>query len=288
MRRKGEHRGDGQCRPGQGPGFTLIELLVVISIVALLIAVLLPALSEARKQARAAVCQGRLRQWGVVFCMYVSEGDDAFLDRYTEWSWPWWRFASAHYGKRDELLLCPMARRYELNKNDPKWAANETIGYGAGGKFTAWKVDDDPQNRDREAPVYGSYGVNSHAIATYARPLDAFPGAQRPARSSVPLLLDSAWPSGYGTQYSEPPAHDGDLKPAADPKSNRTMKFFCIDRHRATVNSLFMDWSVRRVGLKELWTLKWHAGFNTAGPWTKAGGVLPSDWPEWMRNFKDY
>jgi len=27
---------------------------------------------------------------------------------------------------------------------------------------------------------------------------------------------------------------------------------------------------------------------NMAGPWTKAGGVLPSDWPVWMRNFKDY
>jgi hypothetical protein len=23
-------------------------------------------------------------------------------------------------------------------------------------------------------------------------------------------------------------------------------------------------------------------------PWTKAGGVQPSAWPEWMRNFKDY
>jgi hypothetical protein len=42
------------------------------------------------------------------------------------------------------------------------------------------------------------------------------------------------------------------------------------------------------VGLKELWTLKWHRSFNTAGPWTKAGGVSPEDWPEWIRPFKDY
>ena len=51
---------------------------------------------------------------------------------------------------------------------------------------------------------------------------------------------------------------------------------------------LFMDWSVRKVGLKELWTLKWNRNFDTAGPWTKAGGVKPEDWPEWMRRFKDY
>jgi hypothetical protein len=53
-------------------------------------------------------------------------------------------------------------------------------------------------------------------------------------------------------------------------------------------NGAFMDFSVRRIGLKELWTLKWHRKFDTAGEWTKAGGVLPEDWPEWMWNFTDY
>ena len=53
-------------------------------------------------------------------------------------------------------------------------------------------------------------------------------------------------------------------------------------------SSLFLDWSVRRVGLKELWTLKWNRKFDTAGKWTQAGGVRPEDWPEWRRGFKDY
>jgi prepilin-type processing-associated H-X9-DG protein len=66
------------------------------------------------------------------------------------------------------------------------------------------------------------------------------------------------------------------------------MADFCINRHDGYINSLFLDWSVRRVGLKELWTLKWHNRFDTAGGWTRAGGVKPEDWPEWMRNFKDY
>jgi prepilin-type N-terminal cleavage/methylation domain-containing protein len=54
------------------------------------------------------------------------------------------------------------------------------------------------------------------------------------------------------------------------------------------VNCVFMDFSVRKIGLKQLWTLKWHRQFETAGPWTKAGGVQPEDWPEWMKRFKDY
>jgi len=37
-----------------------------------------------------------------------------------------------------------------------------------------------------------------------------------------------------------------------------------------------------------VWTLKWHRTFDKTGPWTKAGGVNPNDWPQWMRNFKDY
>ena len=64
--------------------------------------------------------------------------------------------------------------------------------------------------------------------------------------------------------------------------------YSCINRHDGGVNCVFLDGSVRKVGLKELWTLKWHGRFDTAGPWTKRGGVRPEDWPQWMRRFKDY
>jgi type II secretory pathway pseudopilin PulG len=40
----------------------VIELLVVIAIIALLMAMLLPALERVRSQAKAAACQGNLRQ----------------------------------------------------------------------------------------------------------------------------------------------------------------------------------------------------------------------------------
>ncbi len=61
------------------------------------------------------------------------------------------------------------------------------------------------------------------------------------------------------------------------------MHHFCMDRHNGYINHLFLDWSVRAVGIKELWTLSWHKNFDTRGVWTKAGGVQPAHWPEWMR-----
>jgi prepilin-type processing-associated H-X9-DG protein len=61
-----------------------------------------------------------------------------------------------------------------------------------------------------------------------------------------------------------------------------------MNRHDGGINVAFMDGSVRKVGLKELWTLKWHYDYNTANCWTLAGGVKPEDWPDWMRKFKEY
>jgi len=66
------------------------------------------------------------------------------------------------------------------------------------------------------------------------------------------------------------------------------MKGFCINRHDAAINGMFQDWSVCRIGLKELWTLKWNPSFDIAGPWTRAGGVQMEDWPGWMRSFQEY
>jgi len=66
------------------------------------------------------------------------------------------------------------------------------------------------------------------------------------------------------------------------------MKRFCLNRHNGYIDGIFLDFSVRRIALKELWTFKWHRNFDTAGTWTKAGGVRPGDWPDWMSGFRDY
>jgi prepilin-type N-terminal cleavage/methylation domain-containing protein/prepilin-type processing-associated H-X9-DG protein len=268
--------------------FTLIELLVVISILALLLAILLPTLQQVRQRAKAAGCQAKLRQWGIVFCMYMNEHNEIFADR--EGKYPeWWRCARPYYGNVDGLLLCPRATRYEFNKNDPQWEASAAFGWGVGSKFTPWKVTSNLGSAASQMPFYGSYGVNMAMFDTYSAYPTSLRMLPRPARSAMPFLLDCIgalyW---VGPTSAPPPACDGDVAPGADFRSDPCMKWFCINRHDGATNCLFLDWSVRRVGLKELWTLKWHGGWNTCGPWTKAGGVQPEDWPPWMRRFKDY
>ena len=58
----------------------------------------------------------------------------------------------------------------------------------------------------------------------------------------------------------------------------------CINRHNGTIDILFMDWSSRRVGLKDLWDIntRWHR--NWTNEWEE-GQVDGIEWPRWMRNF---
>ncbi len=103
------------------------------------------------------------------------------------------------------------------------------------------------------------------------------PGAYR-----IPLFLDARWLGGMPMHANAPPIFtDGT-------GGSGMMQRYCLNRHEGNINVVFVDFAVRKIGLKELWTLKWHREFDINGPWTKAGFVEPSDWPEWMRMCKDY
>ncbi len=62
---------------------------------------------------------------------------------------------------------------------------------------------------------------------------------------------------------------------------------FCTNRHYGLINASLLDSSVRKVGLKQLWTLKWYSKFNMGSPWARAGAVKAADWPQWMRSFRE-
>jgi prepilin-type processing-associated H-X9-DG protein len=134
-----------------------------------------------------------------------------------------------------------------------------------GSTFEAWKITSPPP------PFRCSYGFN---VTAFPKSIDTFSSR---GQANIPVILDSPERMGRHRSIPRPPMRNGS-----------GMHTFCINRHNGHVNSLFLDWSVRRVGLKELWTLKWDNEYDTAGPWTKAGGVQPEDWPLWMRGFKDY
>ena len=262
-------------------GFTLIELLVVIAIIALLLAILMPALQRVKKQANAAACTANLHQWALVFAMYTDENNGLLMAGYSGGINGTWIGALRPYYQEPKIRVCP--------------TATKPMTQGARGPFAAWGVfgselagDDPGWSGPKEQGDYGSYGMNELA---YNPP----PGESRAAHcwrtvnvkqaAEIPLLFDSVWYDVYPYDADQPPEYSGDVVKTG---GNGEMKRVCINRHTGFINGLFMDWSVRKVGLKELWTLNWYRGFNKANAWTKAGGVVPSDWPQWMRGFKDY
>ena len=308
LRASGRSLAEASIRHRQGArartAFTLIELLVVIGIVALLMAIFLPALQRVRSQARAVACQSNLRQWGVTLAMLAHDNDGRLPDATTPSvgvgvGGTWNTSLTGDIRPivyHNKLILCPMATRREV-RPDHQYTSNAPSGKLAlsflGGKSTAWWVRTTDLNDSSEPPleISGSYGFNAHILKHGSDPerdnfsIDTY---QRSGRNNVPILLDCAGESSLPSPRSDPPTYEDDVSIGPHDGYRANMKWFCINRHGGGVNSLFLDWSVRKVGLKELWTLKWHSEFYTANDWTRAGGVQPEDWPQWMRNFKDY
>ena len=248
--------------------FTLVELLVVIGTIALLMAILLPVFEGARNQARAAVCQSNLNQCGLLFQIRTSEDEDCFLCNEPNATCafdPLREYDSAF----DKCLLCPMAT--EKNPNNI-----------IGSTFQAWWCGVHQGHT-------GSYGLNAwcnivdpNKMSTKATEWKWMRCDQKGA-NNIPVLLDGVCPFASPLDTDNPPLYEGGAS-----GTWHNMPSYCINRHDGGINGLFMDWSVRKVGLKELWTLKWHREFNTSNRWTKGGGAKPEDWPDWMRQFTDY
>jgi len=269
----------------QRRAFTLIELLVVITVIVLLMALLLPALSRARRQARAVACQANLKQWGLRVTIGAAEDDASTRiwnkDTYgsTHEAWSFKGDVPPPKGRSRDIRFCPMASMLVMAEDSP-----DAVITGHGGTFRAWG-----HTFSSGTSRCGSYGKNSalidHEIGrAIAGPMGrGSPYIRSPSR--VPVMLDSTGSAAWPGAYEADPPPESDAIPTAD--YERRWKS-CINRHDGSVNCLFFDGSVRKVGLKELWTLRWAPNYDTTNPWTRAGGVQPSDWPEWMRKFKDY
>ncbi|MFH1881657.1 MAG: type II secretion system protein [Planctomycetota bacterium] len=267
-------------------GFTLIELLVVIAIIALLMAILMPALQRVRKQARGVVCLNRLKQWGLFFAMYAEDHDGRFMEGHTAQPQAnrWVSALGDYYKWDDEFTCCPNATK--------PWVDENGISEGAEGTDVGVTMAWGYMNQGHWAkPMKGSYGINGYCV-------DIQPGREPRGQAAwywrgpavagaayVPLFLGAQRYNGVVDSVDDPPAYNG--QGWAEGGGGRMLRY-CLNRHDGFVNGLFLDFSTRKIGLKELWTFKWHRLYDTTGPWTTAGGCQPSDWPLWMKRFKDY
>ncbi len=268
-------------------GFTLIELLVVIAIIALLMGILMPALQRVKKTAKNVLCQSNLREWGKIFLLYTDDNNGKFPVR-TGSSGRWMDAMVEYYISTEDARLCPLVTKLANPNMAPgvNWWGNTTTAWG---KVPPWDA-----SGGRTVGYYGSYGINGYVYVPgednlMGKPNDRFwrtTGVK--GSSTIPMFLDCYFWCGWPDDDDSPPqSYDGQ-----DTSDANAMNRFCLNRHDGNINAVFMDYTVRPVGLKELWTLNWHKGFNKANQWTMSGGAINAKWQSygdgWMAKFKDY
>lgn len=262
-------------------GFTLIELLVVIAVIAVLMGILMPALSKARKQARGAGCMSQLKQWSLIWSMYTDNNESKFPtgkipgnqnlgSNMPRGAW----ITTLHSGweKHPGLLLCP--------------SATKRSGEGNHGSFDkSYRMAEYIDFFDKEGEQdESSYGINCWAYNTstilQGRAANSHWKTlfQVKNAGNVPLFLDSMWRGGgpqWGTDNKDivPPEFNGQWRGAG-----YEMMHFAMDRHARGVNSLFMDFSIRKVKVKRLWELKWHKHYDTQ----QALKMSDTWWGDWL------
>ena len=250
--------------------FTLVELLVVIAIIALLMSILMPALARVRKQAKDVLCMSNLKQWGTIFSMYTGDYDSYFHEGWhgSGAARHWMSTLRSYYSNESDLRFCPAATKPRSEGGRGVFSA---WGIFVGG-WSGWGEDD-----------FGSYGINSWVCnppegeEPYPTPKKYWRTATVRRAANTPLFLDAWWFDGWAEPWHAPiPFEDTYISG----NSMEAMGDFCVNRHDGYLHGLFLDFSVRKIGLKELWRLKWHRTFETSYP--------APIWPEWMKNFKDY
>jgi prepilin-type processing-associated H-X9-DG protein len=250
----------------------------------------MPALAQVRKQAKDITCVMNLKQWGSIFSMYLADHDNNFMVGRDKWFYALRSYYGAQLRLKEarrefKLRFCPTAMKFKDE--------------GAKQPFVAWR--DPPDQAELPWSQYywdGSYGVNSMILniaGTGAIATRCWKNASVKNTNEIPVMLDAAAFGGRvgATGVVDPAPEIQDAVDTPGARDGDFIKIFSLNRHNGSVNCVFMDFSTRSVGLKELWTLRWCRDWNTCNKeYTMCGnsGRPAPGWAKavWMTKFKDY
>jgi prepilin-type N-terminal cleavage/methylation domain-containing protein len=259
--------------------FTLIELLVVIAIIAILMGILMPTLRKAREQARGTGCMANLRQWALVFSMYLDDNNGRYYSGLVKGSegnvgnGEWWRETMWPLAKDKRMWLCPCAPK---NRS----ATSPTVGTPAMGPLDAWKVPAS-QGGDEGSYTPNGWMCNAPSDTLWGRGPGKEYWRRTPDRnaSQVPVMSEGWWVDAWPKQTDTPAPYGDRTPPNAVSANVNEMQRVCVNRHGGAQNVMFADWTVRRTSLKQLWHLRWSRTFNINAP--------DPTWPAWMVALKE-
>ena len=289
--------------------FTKKDLIVVLGCVVFLVMNLGIITPGGRQRAKEMVCLSNLYKWGNVFRMYAEDNNGSTISDPTDPRFrnhpsfdlgipgpeSWICQLYGRYYKDKKLLLCPAAVKPWIESGE--W----------GNKYMTWWVDEGrvevPKGFGFTPAAVGSYGINDWCY-------NAAPGAKSvwgfalelcwrtfnvKGAHNIPLFSDCLHIGCLCEDDNDPPELED--APWTSDDGMAGLARHCMNRHgTGAINVLFMDFSARKVGLKELWTLKWHREFDINGMWTIAsfGGnetqcaLAWDDAAPWMSDFPEY
>ena len=268
--------------------FSRKDIVAASACVILLLANLAAIGAAGRKRTKEAICLSNLRQWGIIWQMYVEQNDGKFMGGGAP---GWSRDATLRQLYAGQSYLQIRRRVFEQNPELTGGALNQAINsaqllanklrfcpsalktwlQGGQHPYMAW--DDYFET--------GSYLTNLwvNASAVSAQLQDRMwttPDLQN--ADQAPLMLDgsSRYQNVAPLETNIPPPHED---AAQTGNANDAMWYVCINRHgNAKSNILFLDFSARQVPLKQLWKLKWHRKWQDP---------QIASWPEWMQSFRE-
>jgi hypothetical protein len=246
--------------------FSRKDVVVVVGAIAFVLANLAAVGRGGRIRAKEVICLSNVLEWGRVWKSYTDDHDGYFPPRggglWGEETMGAWPYVIREYYPtlHPKMYLCP--------------CATKPLREGGRCPYAAWDSGD-----GADIVVYGSYCVNFWlSNADYSK---FWRTPYTGAAAYVPVLLDGNWKDAEPEPSDQPWATREQIAFMCWELNANEMKRVCQYRHESMVNGVFLDLSARKVGLKELWVLKWHR------QWPEGNDHLPI-WPLWMQNFKDY